>query len=104
MVNHQLCQHIAINQDYLAIYPRSVVQRILRERGSCDENTFPSTLSLQGAGKFLNLRTPHYTIPSLGLNINDIKPQTVLLDDAIYAAIAGPANSLTRILTRATIS
>jgi hypothetical protein len=56
------------------------------------------SLTLQRSGKFLNLWSADRSFPALRLDVYDIEPQSVFLDDAVDATIATFANGTTGIL------
>jgi hypothetical protein len=79
------------------------VSGILCERRSGYKNAFLGTLTLQRAGKFLNLRSAYGAVPSLRLNVDDVQAELVFLDYAVDATVARLAQCLASLATRTTL-
>jgi sugar/nucleoside kinase (ribokinase family) len=92
-------QLLAINQDNPCLNAAGIILSILCEIRSGQKNATLCLDTMESPHKFLHHRTPNRSLPTLGLDINGIQPQPVLLDYAINAAVSGTAQHLARFLT-----
>lgn len=72
MVNHEFGEMDPLNQNDLDLDILHILRCLTREVGRCDKDPLARSLPLQGTGKLLNLWPADNTLPSLGLDIDDI--------------------------------
>ena len=61
-------------------------------------------MSLECAGELLYLGTANCSVPSLRLNIDQVKTKSIFLDDPIDPAIAAPSDCLAGVAERTAIA
>lgn len=98
MVNHMTSKIFSVHKYQLTFDCSSEADCIFCKGRCCDEYPFSCPLTLQGAGKFLDFRPPHDSLPAFGLKINHVKAQSILLDDPVDTAITASPNCSTGIL------
>ena len=89
MVDHQIRDLDAIQQDDLDVDVRNIVPRIGREPARRHEDALAGTLTMKRTHELLDFGTTHRSLPSLGLDVDDIQAKTIFLYDPVYSAIAG---------------
>lgn len=104
VVHHQSNQVRAVDQNDLDADGVREIHRILGVRGCRDEHALARTLALQRTGELLYLGSTHDRIPSLGLNVEDVQTELVLVDHSIDAAVTAPSNRASGLLTRAAVT
>ncbi len=104
MINHVAGKLLTVNEDQLAVNCSRKISSFLSKPGSCQKYTFASALTLECTRKFLDLRPSDHSFPTLGLDVDDVEAQPVLLDDSVDSAITRPSNGPPRILSRASIT
>jgi hypothetical protein len=92
--DHEFGKAAAVYENDFAVDVLDVLGGILAKLRGRDEDPFPSPLPLQSPGKFLDLGSSYGTVPTLSLDVDDIKTQLVLLDYSINSFIARPPNCL----------
>ena len=102
MLNHKLPQLLPVDQDDLGFYGLNVLVRRFRIAGGGDEDPLSGFFAQQRPGEVAYLAHGYGILPAFGLNVDDIQPQAVFFDDAVYAAVIGAANSTARIGTGTT--
>lgn len=86
-VDHQLRQTLPVDEHYFGIDPLGVVDGRLREAAGSDEHAFPKVFSVQGSHELLDLGTADRALPFLGLQVDHVQTQAILLDDAVDALV-----------------
>ncbi len=87
-VDHQLRQALPVDQDHLGIDRSGVIDRRLREGPSGDEHALLGVFAVQGPDELLDLGTADRALPLLGLQVDDVQAEPVLVDDAVDALVA----------------
>ena len=85
---------LAIDEDDLAVNLLHELAGLFGKFRGGDENTLAGASALQGAGEFLHLRPTDRSIPPLGLDVNDVETEPVLLDDAVDPLVSRAAEGL----------
>ena len=91
MVNHEIGELRTADQDDGRFDGSCVRLSFLRELGSGEEDPLARSLSLQSAGEPLNLGSTDRTLPTLRLNIDGLKAESILLDDSVDAPVPASA-------------
>jgi len=103
VLEHELSEALSINEYDLDIEPVCVVDRIFRKARGGDKYSFAGTKALECSGELLQFGSPHRSFPALCLEIDDIKPKPILLNDSIHTFISASADSLYSFLVRTAI-
>ena len=100
VVVHQPSERLPVEQNDPSADPLGVLSGFLREPRSGDEDALRGALALEAAGERLEIRPTNCVIgrPPLGLDVDRVEPELVLVDHAVDAVVAGPANVSRRIL------
>jgi len=69
-----------------------------------DEHAFPRALALKCTSKLLDLGATDGVLPLLGLNVDDDEAESILLDYAVYAGIAGSTDCAPRVGQRSSVA
>src|SRR5438046_4356722 len=97
MVGHQRRQPWTVDEDDATVDPRSEVLGLLREGGGRDEDALSSTLSLKRTSELLDLGPPDRILPPLGLHVDHVESQAVLLNDPVDATVATSSDGPSRV-------
>ena len=93
MLDHQVRQTGAIEEDHTLRQMFNEVAGLVAEAGGRDEDTLACPQPDKAADESLHIR-PTDGIPArvaLGLNVNAIEPQPIFIDHTINAAVARPS-------------
>jgi hypothetical protein len=86
ILDHELRQPLAVDEDDLVRDALRVIERVFVEVAGGDEDALRRMLARQRAHETLDRLPPHRALPALRLHVDDIQPQAVLADDAVDAA------------------
>ena len=78
MLDHQLRQAGAVDEDDALRHAFGLVVRLVAEVARCEEDALLGLLSRQCVDETLNLFAAHAVFLALGLDIGDIKAQAIL--------------------------
>ena len=89
MVYHEFSEAVAIDEDNLGVNAIDIIPRITGESRSGDKYSLFSSFSLQSPHEFLYFRSSYRCglIPFLGLNIDAVQTEPVLINNSINALI-----------------
>lgn len=60
-------------------------------------------VTFKASGECLNIRSGYLAIPTLGLNVNDIKTELIFLNNAVNSFVATTSEMRGRVRKRATV-
>ena len=103
-IDHQIPKHFAIDEHEFAVDARGIVNRFAGKIGRGDKDALFGPESLERPREFLNLGPTHSLVPALGLKVDYVESEAILLDDPIDALVSGLANGLSGILSRSAIA
>lgn len=92
MVDHKIRQLLTIDENDTFVDQIYEKARILRKGGCGDQYTFAGFLAFETPSELLYGGTAHGTILAFGLDIDDIQPEFVFVDDPIDSLVAALAN------------
>ena len=88
MINHERGKLLTIDENDFRGNDVCELFRVTRKVGRCNENTFVRTLPLKGTCKFLDFRPADSSLPSFGLDIDDVQAKLVFFNDSVDATIS----------------
>src|SRR3989304_1694129 len=84
--------------------PLDVRDRVGGEAGGRDEDAFGRTSTVEASSEHLKFWSADILVPALGLDVYGVQPEFVFLDDSINAFVAGPADRLSSVGPRSSVS
>lgn len=94
IVDHEIGQLFAIDQNDALFDPCHVLLRFFREQRRGEEDALARPLAVQAAGEPLHDRPTDNVRPPLGLNIDEVEAEPILLDAAVDPVIAAAPERL----------
>jgi hypothetical protein len=82
VLDHELCEALAVDEDDFVLHAARVIEGAFVEVAG-DEDAFVGMLPGQRADEALDGLAPDGALPALGLDVDDIQPEAVFVDDAV---------------------